>query len=268
MNIENVYLKLLVNVKYGDFKDDGSQHENSFLFTYKINNDGMTSLDQIIEMDLSNNDLSEISENLLLNGSTFDGSQIDGCKLEGNHYTCQAWNDVIITGTLQATNGYTVDIFAGHEIYELPESTVAPEIVREIKAVIINSHPMTEVDDTYTESFCAGGDTKYLGNTTLNKPILNSSAIKKRSQSEFMQELFDFTLSPNPSQNRTSIHTNQASQEVKIKLHDVSGKEVSVLFENSSALNYSFDVSNLEKGIYFVTVISGFEQITKQLMVQ
>ena len=74
-----------------------------------------------------------------------------------------------------------------------------------------------------------------------------------------------FILFPNPS---TAIFyiQRQSTEKMKISVFDITGK---LVFKENNIFNthYTLDLSNINKGIYFLKVNDGNKQFTKRLMI-
>jgi hypothetical protein len=273
----DIELKLIVDIEFNTLGEDNKPNSVTQILTYKIRPEDITDLiaDIFPNLESSSSDITQYPENLTFLDQVFDGSSINGCKLVGNHYTCQAWNDITINGNLTTANGYTVDIFAGNIIEELPESTVSPEIVLDIKPILDYSHPMPQADQTYVSNFCKGlnpNAPSYKGNQPSLKILAQIAAqdsIKSLMQNQTITEKpFDFTLYPNPTSNQTRIAMqNNDPQNTRVSVTDITGKEISVKITNISENTVSLDVQALDHGVYFVTVKTNYQQKTKQLVV-
>lgn len=273
-----VELKLIVDIEFKTKREDGTPNSVTQILTYKI--DSITWLtEEIIEQYPFGiiagefTDLTIMPENLTFLNTNFNGSSIQGCKLIGNTYTCQAWNDITINGVLTTSNGYTVDIFAGNNIEELPESDVSPEIVLDIKQILDFSHPMPEATSTYVSNFCKGLNPNapaYQAKSASGKYGYSASTQDSILEQENILEHkpFDFTLYPNPANAQTRIALqNSTFNEVSASVYDVMGKKINVEITQIGENSLSLNVSHLEKGVYFVKVKSNFEEKTKQLVV-
>lgn len=269
-----IELKLIVDVEFQtqgvDINGNSILNKLTQVLTYKIRPEDITWLTADIFPGLEGSvaDITQYEENLDFENQVFDGSPVEGCELAGNHYTCQAWNDVTIQGVLNTAPGYSVDIFAGHEIYEFPESEISPEIVRAIVPLLDFSDPMPEADQSFVASFCNSlGTNSYQANRPAPPKFITGNT-SETEQNTINNAPFDFTLHPNPSNAQTRlVLQNHDPRNTHVSVTDLTGKAVSVQLVKVSQNSYGFDVSGLEKGIYFVTVNSNFQQKTKQLIV-
>ena len=76
---------------------------------------------------------------------------------------------------------------------------------------------------------------------------------------------------PNPASTSLSIQvSNTDLSDIKIKLFSVLGSEVTHLeiHETDNKGGYSLNVSQIQDGIYLLTVQSGKEQVTKRIKIQ
>jgi len=87
-----------------------------------------------------------------------------------------------------------------------------------------------------------------------------------------VQGVKNFKIFPNPSNGLVNIMFDQATEsDTKIFVYDVYGKQVDVINENATMMegtqHYSYDTSNLEPGLYFVTIITDDKAQTKRLVI-
>ncbi len=78
-------------------------------------------------------------------------------------------------------------------------------------------------------------------------------------------------LYPNPSQGTFTLDIEaQDSEQQQIMIYDLQGKlvEERQLFDTQSGGAYDFDLSHVDDGIYFVTVLTGYESTVQKLMIQ
>ena len=76
---------------------------------------------------------------------------------------------------------------------------------------------------------------------------------------------------PNPASTILNIQvSNTETNSIKIKLFSVLGSEVTNLeiHETDNKGNFSLNVSQIQDGIYLLTIQSGKEQVTKRVKIQ
>jgi hypothetical protein len=272
----DIELKLMVDIEFNSFDENGDKNKLTQIFTYKIRPEDITMQNGEIISNLENSPLNimQFQEDLFLNDISFNGNQVDGCTLDGTHYTCQAWNDVTINGNLTTASGYSVDIFAGNKIEELPESVVSPEIVLDIKQILDFSSPMPQATTANIVNFCDVLNQQtdsyqaqaHNARGNYGQNITQDSILEQESILE--HKPFDFTIYPNPANAQTRIALkNSTFNEVFASVYDVMGKLIHVDISQINENTLSLNVAGLEKGIYFVKVKSNFEEKTKQLVV-
>ncbi len=103
----------------------------------------------------------------------------------------------------------------------------------------------------------------------------NPPIVTEAYQTEFVESLAtttfnagDFYISPNPSHTLVQIGIQNSNQVIsKIEIHDLLGKSIPVK-ESFHSNQATINVSQLSKGMYFVTIITDSNQkVTKKLMV-
>jgi Secretion system C-terminal sorting domain len=269
-----VKLKLIVDIEFNSTNSNGAPNTTTLALTYPINNSDITFLnnDIVPNLETSNSNIFQYKENLLFEDIDFHGQQVEGCKLTGNTYTCTAWNNITVNGDI-TTNNYAVYINAGNEVVVSDESNISPFVVLQIQPILDYSQPIPLSDQTFVTAFCNGVNgqaPQYKANQPSAKVLAMIEAQEALSQEqEIANASWDFDLFPNPATNRSSIRVNSRSALlVGITVTDVSGKSVLVKVSDEGENNHSIDLTNCQKGIYFVTVSSYGGSQTKQLIVQ
>ena len=82
--------------------------------------------------------------------------------------------------------------------------------------------------------------------------------------------LENFTLYPNPNNGNFNIQFNSNSgNEIKINVHDIRGREIySKSYTNNGLFNENLQLSNVQSGVYLVTVQDGSRKEVKKIVVQ
>jgi len=273
------YLKVLVNVSFNTLGEGNRPNNVTMLLTYKIPNDTnhveLISTEIVPNLENSIGNITQYEEDLTFEDVVFNGSAVKGCKLNGNVYSCQAWNDIRIFGDLSTANGYTVNLIAGNQIETFPESVISPEISLSIVPVLDYSQPMPEADTAYVKNFCKKLNTtgpNYQADT-YNKTALDSlfesqNESIKPTDLAINQNDLDFQLFPNPSSQLTTVVVEgNESGLATLSIFDVMGKEQNLIIQGQNG-QFNFDVSTLAKGMYFVRVNTIGASKTKQLIVK
>ena len=82
--------------------------------------------------------------------------------------------------------------------------------------------------------------------------------------------LENFSIYPNPNNGNFTVNfTSQSSNTIEIMVHDIRGREVYMKsFNNSSLFNQTIQLSNVETGIYLVTVKDGERKEVKKIIIE
>jgi hypothetical protein len=274
-----IYLKVLINVKFSTLGEGNKPNTTTILLTYKIPNDEnhveLVSAEIVPNLENSIGNITQNEEDLTFEDVVFNGSTVKGCKLNGNVYTCQAWNNIRVFGDLSTANGYTVNLIAGNQIETFPESVISPEISLSIVPVLNSSQPMPEATPSYVKDFCKKLNTagqNYQADT-YNKTALDSlfesqNGANNQTDLAINQNELDFQLFPNPSSQLTTVVVEgNESGLATLSIFDVMGKEQDLIIQGQNS-QFNFDVSTLAKGMYFVRVNTIGASKTKQLIVK
>lgn len=139
---------------------------------------------------------------------------------------------------LPNANGATVNLVAGTNYtvsYSQNMSATHVEQMSDLKAVV------------------------FLQNVTSKK--VYQSAYSSPQLSSEINELQQVAIYPNPTQDKVYVHTDKPLQVV---VYDILGKTV---YSNQAIDNQqAIDLSNLQKGVYFISLSNGNASITKKLI--
>jgi hypothetical protein len=264
------FLKLIVKVEYDDVFSDGEPHEYTYVYTYeipeeRIHKNSDTPLSEYLYG--SNLHINQFPEDLTLEDVNFNGSNVEGCKLNGNAYVCKAWNDVNIQGVIQVGSGYNVVVEAGREINMVPEAVVPSEMTFSISPVLDFSNPMPEATASEVGAFCLDIN-RYKARAGNKSLIVDSSTVALSENSiQEPKQPFSFSLFPNPTTQQTTVKVNgEYADQVSIVVYDIAGKEQRVAISGEGG-RFNLDVAHLAKGLYLVKVSTFGESQTKQLVI-
>ena len=92
-------------------------------------------------------------------------------------------------------------------------------------------------------------------------------------QATLSSEVLDdsvFTIYPNPNSGNFNIQFNSNSgNEIKVLVHDIRGRQIfERSFNNSGLFNENINLSNVQSGIYMVTVLDGAQKQVKKIVVE
>jgi hypothetical protein len=268
-----IELKLMVDVVFNSINSDGVHNSTTLLLTYKINPEDITPSTQSLNSFLSTSsaNLTQFPAHGYFSDTDFHGQQVEGCNLDYNQYTCTAFEDITIAGDITVGYGFHVDFKAGNEINVINESNISPEAVLQIESLYNYSQPMPKVDQSFVTSFCDKNNinSPYSANTPRGRNNNGVPNVGQESENiRVIDKDIEFNLFPNPTTNNTTVVVNSLRNEnLTIKLQDVSGKEINIAVEKQNDNSFVLDVSNLESGIYFVTVSTFGGSKTKRLVV-
>lgn len=270
-----IQIKLKVDVEYNGSHDNGDPHNYSYIFTYDVADGNVVPVSTgpfITNIAGSNSDFLQYPENLMFGTTTFDGSTIAGCKLVGNIYTCQAWNNIEVNGDINTTPAYEVNFIAGNQIDIMPEAIVSPQSTFSIQQLLDYSNPMPEALEEYVSGFCAGtnlGLPSYKGNLpakTQGQSLPNSGEEALLSNEGYS---WDFNIFPNPANESTTIRlSGDFSAEYKIAVYDMTGKLMLNHINRNEIAESELNLQSISKGIYFVNVSTLQGTKTKQLIIK
>jgi len=264
--------KVMVDVVFRDLDENGDNVTGTYMFTYDIGDIdwGTTAL----ETDLQNSAVNygSFKENLVLNTTDFDGSQVDGCKLVGTHYTCHGWEDVTVVGDLTTSNGHTVDIFGGENVFVVGESNVSPEIVMSIQSLLDLSDPMPKADGEFVNDFCKNKLGENFPSYSANTP--NKSAVEElqsynennANESSLIEDL-EVNLYPVPTSDLLQIHTSMELSDAQFVVLDLSGRVLDITIRKLSNQDFELNTTSLASGAYYLTISSNEGNATKAFTV-
>lgn len=103
-----------------------------------------------------------------------------------------------------------------------------------------------------------------MGNTTTVKMVRtydpNSNSIIEPTKENL------FNVFPNPAKNNITVQCGNSTS-AQITVSDITGKVVLLHQTNRNQTN-SINISHLNKGMYFISIVNGKETFTKKLMVE
>lgn len=82
--------------------------------------------------------------------------------------------------------------------------------------------------------------------------------------------LTNFSIHPNPSNGNFTVQfDSKSSNEIKIGVHDLRGREIfNKSYQNSGVFNQNLQLSNVQAGVYLVTVQDGDRKEVKKIVIQ
>ena len=118
----------------------------------------------------------------------------------------------------------------------------------------------------FTDAVVGDGTTGTIEKVTFN--LCRSENVAVLANESF--GLDNFTLYPNPNNGNFNIQFNSNSgNEIKINVHDIRGREIySKSYTNNGLFNENLQLSNVQSGVYLVTVQDGSKKEVKKVVVQ
>ena len=77
---------------------------------------------------------------------------------------------------------------------------------------------------------------------------------------------FDFDVFPNPNHGEFTLRTVKTINEISVEISDINGKLI--YNETRSGLDNTLQISNIQRGVYFVKVSSNYGNVIKRFVVQ
>jgi subtilisin-like proprotein convertase family protein len=105
---------------------------------------------------------------------------------------------------------------------------------------------------------------------SLNSWSLNFCTIQPLSIYDNEVSISDLIVYPNPNNGNFNIQfTSNTDNEIKVLVHDVRGRQIfQRSYNNSGLFNENINLSNLQSGIYMVTVLDGVQKQVKKIVIQ
>lgn len=271
-NVEQLKLKILIDVVHNGLDDDGQNITSTHMFTYTIDGPHITSGsgEFISNLNSSSYNIMQYEQNLVFHNVNFDGSNIPGCQLYGYNYSCQAIDQVDIFGNLTTSQGYHVDIFAGNELNVNGESSVSPEIVLAINPIFDLSNPMPIVDLNFLEGYCKnelGNNLPgYLANT-LGKSTLDDYQNFVGPNVGEKEKPFEMNVYPIPSKEHINIVFSKTVTNAEFMLFDLTGRQVQCTVFQVDKNRVEINFGKIEDGVYTLITNCNEGRFNNQILV-
>lgn len=175
------------------------------------------------------------------------------------NYVLESTGTIEVNKTFTLPNSSTLQLIAGREITINPEAIINPETVIMIDSTIIcNCEKEKDIFPTNAEIAALCNSNKYYERS--NGPLKQD---EEGIDDENLSSKNDVILFPNPSENRTTIESQD--EIIGLKIYDVSGKEFEL---NPLGTKYkiNLDFSNLEHGLYLINIQTINQEVTKQFV--
>lgn len=104
--------------------------------------------------------------------------------------------------------------------------------------------------------------------TQSNNPMVYGNILGVKSIDN--TRIYDISVFPNPTKGMFRINTKYPESNTRVTLNTVDGRSVKAYYFNSSTQlnNYSFDVSNLSAGIYFLNIENSYGTGVKRIVLE
>lgn len=118
------------------------------------------------------------------------------------------------------------------------------------KDVVVDSNVANARFNTFTIQLCRSGLV----------PVLSTESY----------DINDLVLYPNPNNGNFNIQfTSTSGNEININVHDLRGREIfNKKYSNNGLFNENLQLSNVQSGIYLVTIQDGSSKVTKKIVIE
>ena len=76
----------------------------------------------------------------------------------------------------------------------------------------------------------------------------------------------NFEIFPNPNQGEFTLKTIKTNSDISVEISDINGKLI--YNETRSGLDNNLQISNIQRGVYFIKVSSNNDNVIKRFVVQ
>lgn len=275
-----VELKLMVDIEFNTLNSDGEYNSTTMLLTYPINDIYESPSELVPNLPGSLKNIGQY-ENVREYGDIhFSGQEVPGCSRlgmigGGDIYACYAIDEIIINGDITAANdGTQVMMRAGNQITTTAESSISPEVHREIFSVYDYSNPMPKVNQQYVNDFCQGTNGQnyaYAASSYVPQGPKSFTTTQNPPESENMEDdSYGIRVYPNPTREILNVQFNfgeGASGEFVI--YDLLGTKVHSLNLVNDHKIETLNISELSAGTYIYSyLINGAQKSTGKIVVQ
>ena len=118
----------------------------------------------------------------------------------------------------------------------------------------------------FTDIAVGDGITGTIQKVTFN--LCKSALVPVLSSESF--DISDLVLYPNPNNGNFNIQfTSTSGNEIKVNVHDLRGREIfTKKYSNNGLFNENLQLSNVQSGIYLVTIQDGSSKVTKKIVIE
>ena len=105
---------------------------------------------------------------------------------------------------------------------------------------------------------------------SLNNWSINICTIQPLSIDEQEGVISNLAIYPNPNNGNFNIQfTSNSSNEINVGVHDMRGREIFTnKYSNNGLFNENLQLSNVQSGIYLVTIQDGSSKVTKKIVIE
>lgn len=128
----------------------------------------------------------------------------------------------------------------------------------------VSGQTCTDCNDGYNPVYYV--DTHLINRS--NNPMIYGNTLGTNSIDNTM--VYDISLYPNPSKGVFQINAEYPESKTRVTINTVDGKSVKAYYFNSSSdlKNFSFDVTSLSGGIYFLSIENSYGTGVKRLILE
>lgn len=267
-------LKLIIDFIFETVDDQGQLNKSTKILNYPIKPENVSWMASSFQEDLANStkNITKYDKTLVLHETIFNGQQVEGCELNNDTYTCGAYQNLLVNGSLTTTGNYKVNILKGNTLNVLNPSFIGVNVTLLDSSIYDYSDSMPNVSQVYINSYC---DVLSFGYNSFYRALWDEDFLSSvdneptnEPASDSLTEL-DVELFPNPTEGRTYLRVNdQEIGSYQIFISDILGRQLPMKFDIISDELYLINFSDYPAGIYLIIINGQNYAVTKKLVLQ